>query len=491
MRYCTKFEKFTRSLGLVIFTSLISIGLLSAQEIDPKFPYTAELGVLKELACQYQEYTKPNERFVIDNLTENELGVTAFMVGPTMLKDLNGIGLSIDFSTVPSYPYQMEVFKADLKNDQLEAYIVIFNSYLKNGTQIPLMSAVVLKDLSHKSCQVIGQIQTWDYASTGKTRSRNFYSNQGVLSKSFEVGRPLLSLEEIFPEYGECTDDFIYPTLKNAISVAETPRQVHVAVVDSGVDYNHPYLAPLITRNVQELQSSYDGLLPDDDASMGKLLTTGPETFSHGTAVAFAATQMDARIGLIPVLAFKDGLKISDGMDEAIAKGASIINLSLAAYNSESEGKSMYDVITKNPKVLFVVAAGNDGLMLTSLMKTRVFPAMLKAANLLVVGATDINGALSVFSNYGNEFVDVAYYGENVMLPLTQSGFFPLSGTSFASPLTAFVAAQMKMANPLLTPAQIVKAIKATSTLLPVNKGKLKAGVVNAKAAMEWAQQKK
>ena len=491
MKNSKAFNQSKWSVSFILFSFLISTNLLSAQEMDAKFPYIPELSVLQELACRYQEYTEPSERFVIDNLTEDELGVTAFMVGSKVLKDLNGVGLSIDFSTDATYPYQMEVLKADLKNKQLEAYVLIFNSFLTDGTQIPLMSAVVLKDLSLSTCQIVGQIQTWEYTSNGKTKKRNFYSDHGVLAKSYELNRPLLSIEEIFPEFGECTDDFIYSPLKSAKAAAETQRLVNVAIVDSGVDYNHPYLAPLMTRNTQELQSTYDGQLPDDDASMGKLLTTGPESFSHGTAVAFAATQMDARIGLIPVLAFSDGRKISDGMKEAIAKGANIINLSLAVYNSASEGKSMYEVMTNNPTVLFVVAAGNDGLGLTSSLKGSIYPAMLKAPNLLVVGSTDSNGKLSVFSNYGDEFVDVAYYGENVMLPLTQSGFTPLSGTSFASPLTAFVAAQMKMANPKLTPAQIIKEIKASATVYPENKGKLKAGVVNAKVAIEWAQSQK
>ncbi len=102
---------------------------------------------------------------------------------------------------------------------------------------------------------------------------------------------------------------------------------------------------------------------------------------------------------------------------------------------------------------LLVWAAGNDGRNLTFGNRDN--------DDIIVVGATDINDNKASFSAYG-QFVDLVAPGVSVFT--TDSGsdndYASVSGTSFATPLTAGLAALIWSADPSLTPAEVEAILK-------------------------------
>jgi subtilisin family serine protease len=138
--------------------------------------------------------------------------------------------------------------------------------------------------------------------------------------------------------------------------------------------------------------------------------------------------------------------------------------------------------IGRAPQTLFVFAAGNDG-MSNDLFGTS--PANIKADNVITVGATYKNEFFAPFSNFGTKNVDVAAPGMLIESSIPGAGnYLKVSGTSQASPYVANVAAQVKDANPSLTPGDIRKILMGTVDMKAFLTEKVAAGgIVNPERA--------
>lgn len=130
------------------------------------------------------------------------------------------------------------------------------------------------------------------------------------------------------------------------------------------------------------------------------------------------------------------------------------------------------------PETLFVFAAGNDGM---SNDEFGTSPANIKADNVITVGATYKNEFFAPFSNFGTKMVDIAAPGMLIDSAIPGAGnYLKVSGTSQASPYVANVAAQVKDANPSLTPGQIRKILMGTVDMKAFLTEKVAAGgIVN------------
>lgn len=115
--------------------------------------------------------------------------------------------------------------------------------------------------------------------------------------------------------------------------------------------------------------------------------------------------------------------QIAAGMNYAGKIGAKVANMSLGGAGTS---QFMDDTIKANPKVLFVVAAGNDGTNNDTFGHTPCAPASLPdAPNKICVAATDNNDQLASFSNFGVKNVDLAAPGVNILssVPVLTSVF--------------------------------------------------------------------
>jgi thermitase len=204
---------------------------------------------------------------------------------------------------------------------------------------------------------------------------------------------------------------------------------INIAILDTGVDLDHPDLADKLISNI-----NFTNFGTTDDV------------YGHGTHVAgIAAAMTDNGIGVagLGYTATIMNVKVLDdngmgayswivsGIIWAADNGAEIINMSLGApYASSALEDAVNYAWSKG--VVIVAAAGNNGDTVP------MYPAYY--TNCIAVAATDANDARASFSNYG-DWVDVAAPGASIYSTLKNNSYGYMSGTSMASPYVAGLAA--------------------------------------------------
>ncbi|MBW3557668.1 MAG: S8 family serine peptidase, partial [Actinobacteria bacterium] len=229
-----------------------------------------------------------------------------------------------------------------------------------------------------------------------------------------------------------------------------------IAVVDSGVDRDHPDLR-------DRLLAGYDFVNGDADAS---------DDHGHGTSVAgVAAAVPDNGIGvtgaawgasILPVKVLDaDGegsdADVAAGMVWAADRGASVINLSLGGV---ADSAALRDAVAyANSKGAVVVAAAGNGRA-----GTAVFPAAIPAV--VAVTATDWSGNVASISGYG-AWVDIAAPGLDIAATTMSSRpsetYGSVSGTSFASALVAAAASLVRGTDAGLSAAGVASRLTSTA----------------------------
>ena len=282
---------------------------------------------------------------------------------------------------------------------------------------------------------------------------------------------------------------------------------VTIAVIDSGVDLDHPDLASKIWTNPGETGGGKQTNGVDDDGDgyvddwRGWDFVNGDnnpqDDYGHGTHVSgIAAAASDNGIGIAGIAwgAQIMPLKILDntgnGSDSDVASamvwatdhGAQIINLSLGGDAPASVMEAAVNY-AYGRGVTVVAAAGNSG------RSGVLYPAAYR--DVIAVAATDINNNHAGFSTYGPE-VDLAAPGVGVYStywsPGGSSTYFSLSGTSMATPHVAGVAALLASLPQFNTPDKIRQALEETALDLgPVCRDPYYgSGLVQAYAALQF-----
>lgn len=281
---------------------------------------------------------------------------------------------------------------------------------------------------------------------------------------------------------------------------------VTIAVVDDGINQNHPALQNTLWRNANELPGNgidddRNGFVDDfqgwnfadndnnvqsdgSDASHGTFIAgviAGQPT-AGGVAQIPAAAQNrilgvapDAKLMAVKVISgsqqnYTD--RVAAGIRYAVDNGANIINFSLGFSDGTSSFSTPDPAIeaafqyARQRGVLVVMAAGNErdqGAVRPS------EPAFGAARDLgIAVGAIDRQGTLADFSNpAGNQSIDyVTAPGDEIFSTyssIRQQSYSFASGTSFAAPFVAGVAALMLSAKPTLSPAEIEVILTQTA----------------------------
>ena len=265
---------------------------------------------------------------------------------------------------------------------------------------------------------------------------------------------------------------------------SSTSEKVIVAVVDTGVDYNHEDLKDVMWTNPGEIAGNGidddgNGYIDDihgintlvRDAD-GKATMDIMDGHSHGTHVSgtIGATQNNGKgiagvasnveimgIRTVPNSSDETDVDVAEAFIYAAKNGARVINCSFG--KSHNEGgmlvKEVIDYIGKEYGVLVVAAAGNSS---QDIDKKLTYPASFESENLLVV-ASNSKWGMSFFSNYGVKNVDVIAPGSSIYSTVPGSRYSSMSGTSMASPNTAGVAAEILSRNPNLSAVQLKNII--------------------------------
>ncbi|WP_424952752.1 S8 family serine peptidase [Deinococcus sp.] len=205
---------------------------------------------------------------------------------------------------------------------------------------------------------------------------------------------------------------------------------VTVAVIDTGLDLNHPAFRGALTDPATWWDFYGGDAVPQDEGVLGS------GAYGHGTNVAGIILQVAPRAKIMPLRVLGpdgsgDSLNVASAINWAVAKGANVINLSLG---SAQESKLVLDAVKAATarNVLVVSSAGNSN------SDKMTYPAANadKNAGLLSVGSVNAVDIKSSFSNYGKA-LELMSPGENVYAPAPGGMLAAWSGTSQAAPMAS------------------------------------------------------
>lgn len=193
------------------------------------------------------------------------------------------------------------------------------------------------------------------------------------------------------------------------------------------------------------------------------------------------------------------------GLEWLEAQGADVVNVSLGYTRFEDGGYTPDDldgdtgVTTRAVDraaalgVVVVVSAGNAGGCGTPADCWYFVGTPADADSAITVGAVAPDSSRSFFSSFGptadgRTKPDVAAPGQSVIVARANGQYGPGSGTSFASPLVAGVAAQILQANPALGPIDVRRLLRETASQSNEPDNALGWGIINADAAVRAAE---
>jgi subtilisin family serine protease len=291
-----------------------------------------------------------------------------------------------------------------------------------------------------------------------------------AVGKIWLVGKRQTTLDVSVPQIGAPA----------AWANGNTGKGAKVAVVDTGIDAHHPDLEGVVVA-AKDFTGSAAGV--KDEVGHGTHVAgiiAGRGTASRGRyrGVAKDASLVSAKVCDLQGCADD---AILAGMDWAVNSGAKVINMSLGGTAAET-GDPIEDAVnslTADRHVLFVVAAGNDGLP-----ETIGSPGTADSA--LTVGSVDKRtDELSAFSSQGPRVVPSRRYDYGVKPDITAPGadivstraagtgegsdkyYVPMTGTSMATPHVAGAAAILAVEHPGWGPDRLKSTLMSTAKFQP------------------------
>ena len=303
------------------------------------------------------------------------------------------------------------------------------------------------------------------------------------------------------------------------------PRDTVVAIIDGGVDLEHPDLRDRLWTASQAVTGppacgaaavagvgshGYD-LVDCDDRPNPEPMSDGsrPEPgYSHGTKMAgivgasvgngagIAGVNPWARIMPIRVCGSAptscSQLKEIEAIAWAGAAGARVVNMSLGGPGTSAVGQSrLRAAFDTFPNTLYVISAGNDGLDLDDPAgANNAFPCEIPAENVICVANLSRTDTLAPSSNFGAVSVDIAAPGASIATTTPTDAVVPNyatgSGTSEAAPHVAGVASLLMSAFPNASAAEVKQAILSSARPLAALTGQVaSAGALDARAALD------
>lgn len=250
---------------------------------------------------------------------------------------------------------------------------------------------------------------------------------------------------------------------------------VIVALVDSGVDSNHPDLAGQVLRG-------------SDFTSAGGVGQVDTSSDSHGTSVAgvIAATGRRRLVGLAPKarllpVRVSDGGSIdpvaaAEGVSYAVDHGAKVINMSLTSRTDNPQLRAAVNYALAHD-VVVVAAAGNDG----GNGNPAEYPAALPGV--VAVTGTEPSGGLWPGGETG-QYVALAAPGDDIYSTSNRGGYLTAAGTSYSAAYVSAAAALLRARFPHESAAKTIARLTGTARSTPDVTSRVRFGVVDPRAAL-------
>lgn len=268
-----------------------------------------------------------------------------------------------------------------------------------------------------------------------------------------------------------------------------------IAVIDTGINANHPDLLGRIWVNSDEIPANgrdddNNGYIDDVNGfnfvGNNSDLTDG---HGHGTGISsiiaantnngsgIAGINRQAKIMVAKALDTAGGGEYANVIRAtryAVDNGASIINMSFGA---AAHDPSLEEVISyaNSRNVIIVAASGNAG------RQEVYYPAAYPSV--IAVGSITRNDSQSTFSNTGSQ-LDVVAPGEGILMAGNSGGYVEAAGSSFSSAQVTGVISLLLSVAPGQTPSQVMGLLRTTSSRIggTVPSPQFGYGVPNAQA---------
>jgi len=244
--------------------------------------------------------------------------------------------------------------------------------------------------------------------------------------------------------------------LNPPVPAGTDPGGVAVALFDTGINYTLPRFARALARGRSGEALGRD--FADGDERPFDLDPSRPALFPvrHGTAVASIVLAEAPQARLIAYrYPGRDVARFAAMVDEIARTPARIVAMPLGGAK-RSEWQPFAEAAKRHRDILFVVSAGNDG---RDIDHQQLYPAGFDIPNMIVVTSSDPFGRIAPGSNWGAEQVDIAVPAERIDVIDHRGARGKASGSSYAVPRVAALAARLKAANPDWTAARIKSAI--------------------------------
>lgn len=278
-------------------------------------------------------------------------------------------------------------------------------------------------------------------------------------------------------------------------------KNVIIAIIDTGVNYNHPDLVKNVWVNPGEIPGNNidddgNGVI-DDIHGFNALDSSGDPMDDHGHGshcagvIGAEAKNTEGGRGVMQEVSII-GCKFLSASGGGSTSGAigclnylrdlksrstNPVNI-FATSNSWGGGpasEALEDAIQEHQDlgILFVAAASNDGLD-NDLVET--YPADYQLANIISVAATDHKDEKAWFSNFGKRSVHIGAPGVDILSTVLGSDYEQMSGTSMATPFATGLAGMIKAAHPEYDYIQVKNLLMAGGTPVPALEGKTVSG---------------
>lgn len=297
--------------------------------------------------------------------------------------------------------------------------------------------------------------------------------------------------------------------VSKAWSITQGKRDIVVAVIDTGIDVNHPDIKNNLWRNPGECGNGKENNSIDDDRNgyvddchgFNFITNSGKDisdNHGHGTHIAgiigaeggnnLGISGVAPKVSLMILKYYDPKIEGVDNLKNTIKAihyarkmKAHIINYSGGGLDfSQEEHEAVR--LARNEGILFVAAAGNERSNSDS---RPYFPANYNLDNIISVTAINPQGNVLNSSNYGERTVHLGAPGENIYSTLPKGQFGVMTGTSQATAFVSGVAALIKANNKQMNYKMIRRQILATVDQSSSMMGKSKtSGILNSWAAL-------
>ncbi len=277
-------------------------------------------------------------------------------------------------------------------------------------------------------------------------------------------------------------------------------NNVTVAIIDTGIDYNHPDLKDNMWKNGKEIQddgidNDQNGYIDDyygwdfvnNTADNSVKLSAGYSKYAvnHGTVIAGIIGAIGGNKEGIAGVAWKvkimslraldsqgngNTYNIARSIDYAVKNGADVINLSFVGNNDDEILKGSIER-AHQAGITIVASAGNESGNRINIDNEPKYPICYDLGKNMVIGVGSVNknDEISKFSNYGTKCLDIMAPGENIystqvyqpQLSMFQEKYGTnWNGTSFATPMVSGAVALIKSIDKTFTNEEIIQILK-------------------------------